>query len=325
MTEWRGWSFASPTWWAQVAEDQGRAQFTNASGAIAVADPDEWDDLPRSAGTYNSFLRTSSISIAGQTANSAKLRFDSSWLPEDTQTATVAVSYNGGSDIEVLRWTSVSGDANFKPGNTNETVIVPLNNPASATTMTVKFGLTSAENDWWWAIDNLVVFTPLTLQVDVATGGMKILGDTSVAINGYEISSPLGSLNAAGWTAGNLDSQNVGSPTLATADFNDSGSVTSADLALGKPRLKRPTPPTPTGTATPTAPTSCAGSDSLARAPTRARPGSLSWPQIRRSSKATCWEARPLRAINRLVWAMTRQKTSETCSSPTPRRPARRR
>ena len=178
-----------PSWWATVAEDQGRSQFTKASGAIAVADPDEWDDATHDPGTYNTFMRTAPISFGGVAPGTASLRFDSSWMPEVTQTASVAVSYNGGSDVELFRWTSVNGDANFKNAATNETVVVPLNNPAGATSVTIKFGLFDAGNNWWWAIDNLVVFTPLTLQVDVQTGAMTLLGDASVALTGYEISS----------------------------------------------------------------------------------------------------------------------------------------
>ena len=235
MTEWRGWSFTSPAWWSQAAADQGRSQFTKGTGVIAVADPDEWDDKTHASGTYNSFLRTSSISLAGANAGSARLRFDSSWMPEGVQTATVTASYNGGPATEVLRWESEGGNQSFyKSANTNETVTIPLNNPAGAANVTLSFGMTNAGNNWWWAIDNLVVFTPLTLQVDATSGAMKILGDSTVALTGYEIASPSGSLNPAGWKAGNLDAQNVGAPTRAAADFNNRGGVTASDLALWK-------------------------------------------------------------------------------------------
>lgn len=231
VTEWRGWSFASPSWWATVAQDQGRTQFTKASGAIAVADPDEWDDLAHDPGSYNTFLRTPAISLTGVPAGAAKLRFDSSWMPEVTQTANLAVSYNGGADVEVFRWTSVNGDANFKAAATNETVVVPLNNPAGATSMTLEFGLFDAGNNWWWAIDNVVAFTPLTLQVDATSGAMTLLGDSSVALTGYEISSPDRSLNPVGWRAGNLDAQNVGAASAHAADFDLNNSVGASDLA----------------------------------------------------------------------------------------------
>jgi len=235
VTEWRGWSFASPTWWSTVAGDQGRSQFTKGTGVVAIADPDEWDDLAHDAGTYNSFLKTPAISLAGVGAGSARLRFDSSWMPEGVQTATVTASYNGGAATDVLRWESEGGaPANFKAANTNETVTVPLNNPVGATTMTLSFGMTNAGNNWWWDVDNLVVFTPLTLQVDATSGAMKILGDASIALTGYEIASPSGSLNPTGWKAGNLDAQNLGTPTPAAADFNNTGGVNAADLAVWK-------------------------------------------------------------------------------------------
>lgn len=235
VTEWRGWSFANPAWWSQAAADQGRSQFTKGAGVVAIADPDEWDDIAHDAGTFNSFLRTPAISLAGVGAGSARLRFDSSWLPEGVQTATVTASYDGNPAVEVLRWESNDGNpAFFKAGNTNETVTVPLNNPAGATTMSLSFGMTNAGNNWFWAVDNLVVFTPLTLQVDAASGAMKILGDASIALTGYEITSPSGSLNPTGWKAGNLDAQNVGAPAPAAADFNNTGGVNAADLAVWK-------------------------------------------------------------------------------------------
>ncbi|BBO32942.1 LamG-like jellyroll fold domain-containing protein [Lacipirellula parvula] len=235
VTEWRGWSFASPSWWAAAAEDQGRSQFTKGTGAIAVADPDEWDDIAHAAGTYNSFLKTPSISLAGAGAGAARLRFDSSWMPEGVQTATITVAYNGGAPSEVLRWESEGGNqAFYKQANTNETVVVPLNNPAGATSMQLSFGMTNAGNNWWWAVDNLAVFTPLTLQVDAQSGAMKILGDSSVALTAYEISSPSGSLNPTGWKNGNLDAQNVGTPVPSSADFNGAGGVNAADLAIWK-------------------------------------------------------------------------------------------
>jgi hypothetical protein len=231
MPEWRGWAFTQPAWWANVAQDQGRSQFTKASGVIAVADPDEWDDAARSPGTYNSLLRTPAISLAGVAPGTAQLRFDSSWLPEDTQTATITASFNGGAGVEILRWASVAADSDFKPGATNETVVVPLNNPAGATSVTLQFGMTDAENDWWWAIDNVLVATPLTLEVDVNSGQMKLRGDASIAVTGYEIVSPAGSLDPVAWRDGNLDAQNIGAPTPAAADFNQTGGVNQADLA----------------------------------------------------------------------------------------------
>ena len=100
VTEWEGWSFADRDWWVAAAADQQRSQFTSASGNVAVADPDEWDDLgspaPESLGTYNTFLSTGPFSISGISAGVLKLGFDSSWRDEDNQRVNIMVSYDGG-------------------------------------------------------------------------------------------------------------------------------------------------------------------------------------------------------------------------------------
>lgn len=56
------------------------SSFVKGGGAIAVTDPDEWDDLPR-IGAYNSFLVSPEITLPAEGAP-LFLRFDSSWRPE---------------------------------------------------------------------------------------------------------------------------------------------------------------------------------------------------------------------------------------------------
>ena len=160
VTEWAGWSFVSKAWWAQVAGDQDRSLFDNGNAVVAVVDPDEWDDIDHLPGLYNAFLGTPVIDITGIDADTMRLTFDSSWRQEDTQTASVTVSYDNGELIEVLRWDSELGDpAFFKPDAVNETVSVELNNPEGAQEMVIIFGMLDAGNDWWWAIDNIEVIS----------------------------------------------------------------------------------------------------------------------------------------------------------------------
>ncbi|MBA4105975.1 MAG: hypothetical protein C0485_09470 [Pirellula sp.] len=245
VAEWEGWSFAQKTWWSAAAEDQGRSQFTLGQGNVAVADPDEWDDKGAPiattpfAGYYNARMSTGAISLAGVAAGAAKLTFSSSWRaeccdegPENTNnpTASIQASYDGGAFVEVMRWESDEDSAFYKPDATNETVVVNLNNPIGAGNVKLKFGLLNAANDWWWAIDNLEVFTPTVLEVDTQTGLMTIVGGND--LTGYEIKSPSGSLNTAGWLAGNFDAQNLGTTVRTRGDFNGDSSVTSADLPV---------------------------------------------------------------------------------------------
>jgi hypothetical protein len=104
----------------------------------------------------DSTLISPEISLEGVRANTAVLMFDSSWRPEDAQTAQVFVSYDGGDPIEVLMWSSDSADPNFHGDATDETVMVPLNNPGSASSAVVSFRYVGTD-DWWWALDNVKV------------------------------------------------------------------------------------------------------------------------------------------------------------------------
>lgn len=244
IAEWEGWSFAEKNWWSAAAGDQQRSHFTLGQGNVAVADPDEWDDKGAPittapfAGYYNARMSTGAISLSGVSAGAAKLTFSSSWRAEccdegpgsaNNQTASIQASYDGGAFVEVMRWESVESSSFYKPDATNETVVVNLNNPAGANNVKLRFGLLNAANDWWWAIDNVEVFTPTVLEVNAQTGLMTIVGGND--LTGYEIKSAGGSLNTAGWLAGNLDAQNLGASTPTSADFNNDNVVNAADLA----------------------------------------------------------------------------------------------
>jgi hypothetical protein len=241
--EFNGWTFLDPVFWNATA-GQDRDQFTRGQNVIAVADPDEWDDdgNPASAGgEFNSFLRTPSISLAGQQAGSLNLHFDSSWRPFANQTGTVTVSYDGGSEIELLHLDD------SVPAALNDSILVPLNNPGGATSAVVSFGLTMAGNDWWWAIDNVEVRVGdpvLRLIVDRDTGGMTLTNQTGSAVNikSYSITSPFESLAPSNWMsiAENYDAGSPGSDQIdAThnwtelSDPDKHGDLSEADLESG--------------------------------------------------------------------------------------------
>ncbi|MBL58169.1 MAG: hypothetical protein CMO75_00720 [Verrucomicrobiales bacterium] len=165
VTEWAGWSFADYNWWVQVAGDQSRSQFSLARNVVAVADPDEWDDKAHADsaanGWFKTFMTTPEIDVSGIAAGTLFANFHSSWRPEfDSnyhQEGYVLASYDGAEPVEILTWVSDPGSANYHDHNQNEVVILPLSNPEGAQKLQLTFGMREAGNDWWWAIDNLVI------------------------------------------------------------------------------------------------------------------------------------------------------------------------
>ena len=183
MPEWRTWAIVDLEWWTRTAEDQRRSEFTGVHndgkgiGKGAVSDPDEWDDWagngdPDALSRWNGHLITPLIKIKGAAAKSLVLTLDSSWRPEDTQNGEITVSFDGGAEERILFFKSVGIDAGAHTLVTiptlklkeeklndgeqiNETLEIPIDNPAGATEMTISFGVVDAQNDWWWAIDNI--------------------------------------------------------------------------------------------------------------------------------------------------------------------------
>ncbi len=183
MPEWRTWAIVDLEWWTATAEDQRRSEFTGVHndgkgvGKGAVADPDEWDDWelngdPDAISRWNGHLITPSIKIKGAAASSLVLKLDSSWRPEDTQNGEITVSFDGGKEERILFFQSVGIDAGAHTLVTiptlklkeeeindgeqiNETLEIPIDNPADAAEMIISFGVIDAQNDWWWAIDNI--------------------------------------------------------------------------------------------------------------------------------------------------------------------------
>ena len=132
VTEFAGWTFLDPIWWAETS-GQERDFFAADPGVgfvVAVADSDEWDDAPHPPGTFNSFMNTPPISVAGLPANTP-LEFLGSWRAEGDQTATITASFDGGAPIEILRYESNPESEYYWPDANPEQVSVPLNIPAA--------------------------------------------------------------------------------------------------------------------------------------------------------------------------------------------------
>ena len=260
VREFYGWNFFTADFFR--APDQNRSLFTLASGGVAAADPDEWDDAVNPDALYNSFMRTNSFALPANVG--MKINFDSSWRPEgmddlggiNNQTGTVRAIYTVGAGqqvVDLVHWNS-DPDSEFYHNDReddatltsldpayrteNEHVAITTAPPGGATAVRFEWGLTQAYNDWWWAVDNIQIetFSPVILQVNKTTGELMLLGSPDQTIDrsafAYEITSESGSLNPVGWEAGNLDAQGVGGGGSHPSDHNGDGVVNAADYTI---------------------------------------------------------------------------------------------
>ena len=223
VLEFEGWRIVDRDWWVQTAGGQDRQDFVSASGSVMVADPDEWDDFPNESGTQNpteiglfdSTLKIANIPLQSIAENTANLSFFSSWRPEafddgdntNNQSASLRAIYDDGAStvVDLFTWDSDEASPNYKPDATNEFVNVALQNPTGANNVTLEFRLFNAANDWWWAIDNLNMFTGtspgtdgvLRLIIDRDTKDVRIVNNTGnpIDLTGYSIESGNGTLD----------------------------------------------------------------------------------------------------------------------------------
>ena len=177
VLEFEGWNFMDLDFW-NFADTQDRELFALASGAFAVADGDEWDDLndptdrtdPPVGGLMDTLMVSPAIDITGVGANTLVLELDSSWRDEDDNTAVITIDYGSG-PVEVLRWESDDTSPFFHDDNPNEHVTIALDNPGGATEAVLRIQYIGG-NDWWWAVDNI----KLSVIPEPTSLGLSMLG-----------------------------------------------------------------------------------------------------------------------------------------------------
>ena len=153
--EWRGWSFVSKIFWV-MAEDQSRSQFFKANKNIAVVDPDEWDDCNNgsSGGSYNSILHTPDIAVSE--GSSIQLSFDSHYMNEPPQQVFLTISHANGNEEILLHYSDDDNSDNNGEDMLNEHLMYNYEFQTDDT-IQFKWKMLDAGNNWYWAIDNVIV------------------------------------------------------------------------------------------------------------------------------------------------------------------------
>ncbi|QDV24972.1 Ig-like domain-containing protein [Aureliella helgolandensis] len=236
VPEWSGWSFARKEFWVEAAQ-QNRDDFTLGQGTIAIADADEFDDFSSLNRQFNSLFLSSPIDLTHVAAGTVQLEFDSSFLPEGSQTGIIDVTYDGGTTWENLK-TIVT------EGLINEHLTIPVTNPASGE-MQFRFGLTGL-NNWWWAIDNIhvtgavsgVAF-PGIANSDSTTTDATTWNFTTAAAPGLSVSVDSSAISESGGTAVGTVTRNTDTTaalvvTLSSTDAASVGIPTSVVIPAGQ-------------------------------------------------------------------------------------------
>ena len=134
-----------------------------------MADSDEYDD--KADAKFDAALSTPAIDISGAAPGSLFLAYDSSWRKEP-QYGKVIVSYDDAEPVVLLELTPDT------PTGYDDTVVLALENPEGAGKAVIMWDH-QGHNNWWWAIDNIIVGTE-----DAITDGDEAPAITSIAVEG---------------------------------------------------------------------------------------------------------------------------------------------
>ena len=182
-----GWTAMDvDSWTAQQGEQLGRTSLDlGANNTALVADPDAWDDFTQGATAlgYNSFIARS-YDLAAFDEQTLEITFDYEFASYDVQLGTVEVSFDGGTiwqtllelDSAVLG-NSVLVSSTDGPDPAGVRIVEPVSYSvangdfdATSSEMLLRIGCTMADNDWWFAVDNILI---------EADAGDFVLGDVN--------------------------------------------------------------------------------------------------------------------------------------------------
>ena len=168
--EFQGWRVLDVDSWIATEGNQDRNLWSRASiggrDSVLVADADAYDDGTEiDTGLFNTYITTPAIDLTGIVPNSAVIEFDSFWRNEVTQIGTLDVSFDGGMTYANL----LTYDSSLLPDGQviDERPNFALSNPGSGT-LQFRFGLSEASNDWWWAIDDVLITADLVPEPSIS-------------------------------------------------------------------------------------------------------------------------------------------------------------
>ncbi|MEO3925009.1 hypothetical protein ABGB07_14255 [Micromonosporaceae bacterium B7E4] len=179
--DWRGWTFTARDAWLAAAAPAGvgcdpdqnapldprcyldqRNQFSRSRGTIAVADNGTAvakGAAVDSANPVNTTLTSPGVPVSGQ--REIELVFSSHYRQAHKAVGRVTVAFDGGPETEILRYSAARISANGGGDVISGQEVVKARVPNRAKTAVFRFGYTSNRPQLYWAVDDVVLRTPL--------------------------------------------------------------------------------------------------------------------------------------------------------------------
>jgi hypothetical protein len=198
---WRGWTLAQrDDWFAAAAPagvgcdpendrplDQrcfldGRQQFSRSRGVLAIAD----NGVAAAKGAtvdgdhpVSSTLVSPGVPVGGKRA--VELVFSSHYRQAHKAVGRVTVAFDGGAEREILRYSAARISANGGGDVISGQEVIRVDVPSRARTAVFRFGYSNNRPRMFWAVDDVVVRTPLpALSRNAKPVTFQVLSDIQV-------------------------------------------------------------------------------------------------------------------------------------------------
>lgn len=158
-----GWTAMDvASWTAEQGSQIGRTSLGLAARNTAlVADPDAYYDflsVPQPGDAYNSYI-SRSYDLTGFDTSTLEISFDYEFAIENNQRGTIEVSFDGGTTwqmvLDLVKGTLPNNTILRGPG----TFVAGTHFNPTSNQMLFRIGCITANNNWWFAVDNVRVKT----------------------------------------------------------------------------------------------------------------------------------------------------------------------
>ncbi|AKK03687.1 putative DUF4073 family protein/Calcineurin-like phosphoesterase [Corynebacterium epidermidicanis] len=161
---WKGWTWTNTRDWTFAVGTDQRHYFTRGHGSYAVAESQH--HRIAAPEVMNTSLRTPDLALAPGVA----FEFDSHYRQGSPENSGQVTAHYDTGETQVIR--------TFNEDTWSSHEVLPLQPPAGAKNVYFTFDYLNAQDDWFWAVDNLALTQPLGPVVGKPEAIIDVLSDT---------------------------------------------------------------------------------------------------------------------------------------------------